>query len=51
MTAPVALPARDGTEVRAGRFVLEVDDLKKYFSMRRGLLNRTRADVRAVNNA
>jgi oligopeptide/dipeptide ABC transporter ATP-binding protein len=49
MTASAALPARGGTEVRAGRFVLEVDGLKKYFPMRRGLLKRTRADVRAVD--
>ena len=30
-------------------FVLEVDDLKKYFPVRRGLLQRTSAEIRAVD--
>src|SRR5262245_58497497 len=34
---------------RAGRPVLEADGLKKYFPVRRGLLQRTRAFVRAVD--
>ena len=33
----------------AGRFVLEVQNLKKYFPVRRGLLQRTRAEIRAVD--
>ena len=35
---------------RAGRFVLEVDGLKKYFPVRRGLLKRTRAEIKAVDD-
>ena len=31
------------------RFALEVDGLKKYFPVRRGLLKRTRAEIRAVD--
>jgi oligopeptide/dipeptide ABC transporter ATP-binding protein len=34
---------------RAGELVLEVEGLKKYFPMRRGLLQRVRAEVRAVD--
>jgi oligopeptide/dipeptide ABC transporter ATP-binding protein len=33
----------------AGRFVLEVQNLKKYFPVRRGLLQRTSAEIRAVD--
>jgi oligopeptide/dipeptide ABC transporter ATP-binding protein len=32
-----------------GRFVLEADGLKKYFPVRRGLLKRTRAEIKAVD--
>jgi len=32
-----------------GRFALEVEGLKKYFPVRRGLLKRTRAEIRAVD--
>ena len=49
MTAPAALLARNGIDARSGRFMLEVDGLKKYFPVRRGLLKRTRAEVRAVD--
>jgi oligopeptide/dipeptide ABC transporter ATP-binding protein len=34
---------------RVGPFVLEVEGLKKYFPVRRGLLQRTRAQIRAVD--
>jgi oligopeptide/dipeptide ABC transporter ATP-binding protein len=34
----------------SGRYVLEVDGLKKYFPVRRGLLKRTRAEIRAVDD-
>jgi oligopeptide/dipeptide ABC transporter ATP-binding protein len=34
---------------RAGKLVLEVEGLKKYFPVRRGLLQRVRAEVRAVD--
>jgi oligopeptide/dipeptide ABC transporter ATP-binding protein len=44
-----ATPAPDRTRARVGRFVLEVEGLKKYFPVRRGLLQRTRALVRAVD--
>jgi oligopeptide/dipeptide ABC transporter ATP-binding protein len=33
----------------AGRFALEVEGLKKYFPVRRGLLKRTRTEIRAVD--
>ena len=49
MTAKAALPVRNGAAARVGRFVLEVDGLKKYFPLRRGLLKRTRAEIRAVD--
>ena len=49
MTARAQLrPAR--SSARAGRFVLEVDGLKKYFPVRRGLLRRTRAEIKAVDD-
>src|SRR5262245_27764436 len=32
-----------------GRFTLEVEGLKKYFPVQRGLLKRTRAEIRAVD--
>src|SRR5215467_13755964 len=32
-----------------GRLALEVEGLKKYFPVRRGLLKRTRAEIRAVD--
>ena len=44
MTAQVGDP-----RARVGRFVLEVEGLKKYFPVRRGLLKRTRAEIRAVD--
>ena len=46
MTAPSAAPPGNGT----GRFVLEVEGLKKYFPVRRGLLRRTRAEIKAVDD-
>jgi oligopeptide/dipeptide ABC transporter ATP-binding protein len=36
-------------QARIGRFVLEVEGLKKYFPVRRGFLQRTRAPIRAVD--
>ncbi len=39
----------EGGDPGAGRFVLEVQNLKKYFPVRRGLLQRTRAEIRAVD--
>ena len=45
---PISFPTGDAT-ARIGPFVLEVDDLKKYFPVRRGLLQRTRAEIRAVD--
>jgi oligopeptide/dipeptide ABC transporter ATP-binding protein len=42
-------PAVGDRRARVGRFVLEVEDLKKYFPVRRGLLQRTRAQIRAVD--
>jgi oligopeptide/dipeptide ABC transporter ATP-binding protein len=39
----------DHQGVFAGRFVLEVEGLKKYFAVRRGLLKRTRTEIRAVD--
>ena len=50
MTAPNAPPPGNGPQPRVGRFVLEVDGLKKYFPVRRGLLQRTRAEIRAVDD-
>ena len=41
--------AKGDPPARVGPFVLEVDGLKKYFPVRRGLLRRTRAEVRAVD--
>jgi oligopeptide/dipeptide ABC transporter ATP-binding protein len=46
MTAPRTAPNGNG----AGRHVLEVEGLKKYFPVRRGLLRRTRAEIRAVDD-
>jgi oligopeptide/dipeptide ABC transporter ATP-binding protein len=34
----------------SGRYVLEVEGLKKYFPVRRGLLKRTRAEIKAVDD-
>jgi peptide/nickel transport system ATP-binding protein len=34
---------------RVRQFALEVEGLKKYFPVRRGLLKRTRAQIRAVD--
>jgi len=39
----------DHQEASTGRFALEVESLKKYFPVRRGLLKRTRAEIRAVD--
>ena len=41
--------AGDGREALAGRFALEVEGLKKYFPVRRGLFKRKRAEIRAVD--
>jgi oligopeptide/dipeptide ABC transporter ATP-binding protein len=41
--------ADNGQGELVGRFVLEVEGLKKYFPVRRGLLKRTRAEIRAVD--
>ena len=49
MTAQSASPPGKGLPARVGRFVLEVDGLKKYFPVRRGLLRRTRAEIKAVD--
>ena len=49
MTAQSAPPPGNGQQPRVGRFVLEVDGLKKYFPVRRGLLRRTRAEIKAVD--
>lgn len=48
MTAQTRLAVGD-PRARIGPFVLEVEGLKKYFPLRRGLLKRTRAEVRAVD--
>ena len=48
MTAQTTLAVGD-PRARVGRFVLEVEGLKKYFPVRRGLLKRTRAEIRAVD--
>ena len=50
MMAPSASPPGHGPQPRVGRFVLEVDGLKKYFPVRRGLLRRTRAEIKAVDD-
>ena len=50
MTAQCAPPPGNGQQPRVGRFVLEVDGLKKYFPVRRGLLKRTRAEIKAVDD-
>jgi oligopeptide/dipeptide ABC transporter ATP-binding protein len=50
MTAQCAPPPGNGQQPRVGRFVLEVDGLKKYFPVRRGLLRRTRAEIKAVDD-
>lgn len=48
MTAP-AMPAVASPGVRTGPFALEVEGLKKYFPVRRGLFKRTLGDIRAVD--
>ena len=50
MTAQSAPPPGNTPQPRAGRFVLEVEGLKKYFPVRRGLLKRTRAEIKAVDD-
>ena len=51
MTLATSAPAPgNGPRPRAGRFVLEVEGLKKYFPVRRGLLKRTRAEIKAVDD-
>jgi len=45
----IAHRAKDDPPARVGPFVLEVDGLKKYFPVRRGLLRRSHAEVRAVD--
>ena len=50
MTAQRAPPPGNTPQPRAGRFVLEVEGLKKYFPVRRGLLKRTRAEIKAVDD-
>jgi oligopeptide/dipeptide ABC transporter ATP-binding protein len=50
MMAASASPPGNGPQARVGRFVLEVDGLKKYFPVRRGLLKRTRAEIKAVDD-
>jgi len=50
MTVQSASPPGNGQQPRVGRFVLEVDGLKKYFPVRRGLLRRTRAEIKAVDD-
>jgi oligopeptide/dipeptide ABC transporter ATP-binding protein len=49
MTGQATSPAVGDPGARVGRFVLEVEGLKKYFPVRRGLLQRTRAQIRAVD--
>jgi oligopeptide/dipeptide ABC transporter ATP-binding protein len=49
MTVRAARSAREDPTARVGPFVLEVDGLKKYFPVRRGLLQRTYAEIRAVD--
>jgi oligopeptide/dipeptide ABC transporter ATP-binding protein len=49
MTAQATPRAREDPTERVGPFVLEVEALKKYFPVRRGLLQRTRAEIRAVD--
>ena len=49
MTAQSASPPGKGLPARVGRFVVEVDGLKKYFPVRRGLLRRTHAEIKAVD--
>jgi len=49
MTARTTLTTGCDEQTRVGPFVLEVDGLKKYFPVRRGLLRRTRAMVKAVD--
>jgi oligopeptide/dipeptide ABC transporter ATP-binding protein len=41
--------AGDQDRPSVGRFALEVEGLKKYFPVRRGLLKRKRAEIRAVD--
>jgi ABC-type oligopeptide transport system ATPase subunit len=49
MTTQATSSAGEDPTARIGPFVLEVDGLRKYFPVRRGLLQRTRAEVRAVD--
>jgi oligopeptide/dipeptide ABC transporter ATP-binding protein len=49
MTAHTTLTTGGDGQTRVGPFVLEVDGLKKHFPVRRGLLQRTRALVKAVD--
>ena len=49
MTAQNASPPGKGLPARVGRFVVEADGLKKYFPVRRGLLRRTHAEIKAVD--
>ena len=48
MTAQATSSAGEDPTARIGPFVLEVDGLEEYFPVRRGLLQRTRAEIRAV---
>jgi oligopeptide/dipeptide ABC transporter ATP-binding protein len=50
MTDQSAPRAGNSPQPRSGRFVLEVEGLKKYFPVRRGLLRRTRAEIKAVDD-
>jgi oligopeptide/dipeptide ABC transporter ATP-binding protein len=49
MTAQSPPTSGNAPRARVGRFVLEADGLKKYFPVRRGLLKRTRAEIKAVD--
>ena len=49
MTAQSASPPGKGLPARVGRLVVEADGLKKYFPVRRGLLRRTHAEIKAVD--
>ena len=49
MSSQATPPAVGDPRPRVGRFVLEVEGLKKYFPVRRGFLQRTRAQIRAVD--
>ena len=49
MTAQSASPPGKGLPARVGPFVVEAEGLKKYFPVRRGLLRRTHAEIKAVD--